>query len=1500
MSRISPKSVADRFLHTLNGCHPDIDGNIGLEPTNFYNNWTFAEVNDENDPIGLEVGLPEDPDGFWIYCGKKAEGAKTMSAQNTEIVDLDDNLFTIDEKPVDGHAPVTSTMATQLIGRPPSPTIRKKDRAKVGFKAGTYKVAYTWVKNGKHTELSPMIDVVLANGQFLRVALPTSPPEGVTGIGIWVSRTDFAGLRLQKIVNVRHQRPEFVTIRQFTNKGKGSGNETGRRKPRRPSLRKRRGRRKGKEGTFLASQKEVDDETGRETESSDISNEVVVTSDEASRNVHLSVEDTNQGRNPRENTSHRVYINRDGKDYVYNDRTEGSAARPLSSRRSATPSTSGRLQDESATGERGVLSDSTYSTPYSQDQKDVIDPPDSPLDDTLTVGVGPDYIDAGTYWVSIAYAIRGEETMTTDPQKITITSSEVIQVLLPDPVDYFVNSQWLDLDRDGKPDGWDFTGIAGTTSEGAASVTEDGDLFLTTLGAKNTGTGAITPVVSQTIDINRNSFHTVGGTLNATLLNTTTAVVVEMIELDDAGAAISGGTHTLKTVTGNGTVEFQGTFGKDTPIEYLSNTASVKFQVRFGANPALAGNIRDGTISISELYFHPHKGRVRRRHAPHKGDAEHSNATPDTNKRNDKRHTKGVELPPVKSRKPPSVVPLAVATWEDGNLVPAGWTHREVSRVAPGLVSENITGAVIDATATNLRGWHIDKNDATNRYSYFHRSFGSSNPALGVHLKVRINVRPTTGEVYLAQIKHAQGDNATDALAYVSINSGGNIYLRYRNYVGNESQVTLASNVPVTSVLDIELLCRNAGTNSGVLTVGLGINTQRTFRAPIKVAWASSAGLSQKHANVAQVGPSGYTSPKVQYDFHIDSVAVTEFGDQLANPGVPPPLEPIPIPDRPYQTPVTLEDVTFEGGVLPTVAWSVTGAVTVISGSLIDGTYVMRSQDSSAAAFNEQYIAKTLSATDTVGLRSKIKLTQRPTSGSVALLKVLSTSLTEMATVYIDSTGALFARPTDGSGTPMTATKIATGLTDGTTITLEIVVGGAGTTGGFMETWLEVGSTGGLMARSLMSQDTAIDWSASQVGRLRVGGQTMGTAPAITSLYTFDYDGIKITQRGEVQLIEVADDGTPIYQINVWFHPEQPVRDDLYVKGLRLAVRPGEQYTCAIQAKHVGVIGTAYPYFFSAHDATGNEYALGSLYGSGGASGTQGWVDLTQTFTIPAGCYELRMNSRQMGQGEFTCQALAITRGLSPIREVTYPSTGQFKLSLDTRVPNAAIAWRVRNTWLRLDALVNDEENASGDSTSHSIRYGSSNTDFVPEYWTTDPDIVEQRNWAHFEVTLNADPTLRLSPIVLSDEPGVEVKAVNGNTQVSCLLRSDLSELPGGVYLDEVHFPRETSEWDQWKPRGHFRRHRRYAPVGSMKGFAINAFTEDAMREIEEQSMNTEFVVESRNRRYSIKFPDPIEFDGKTHTARQDENDMWHMWGIAKTENVEITEIGEVPDKVNP
>ena len=1485
MPRVSPKTPKDRLEalpvapDTELKIAPDLMGHLGLEPTNFFTNWRLDVLKDDNDPEGLSVGMPEDYDGFSVLMSERNRGTGTMTEQNTAPIDPDDDSYVVDEPWSPGDPPRSGTNAAEVA--PPEGWSYKIISAdNNGLPAGDYGVTFSWFRGDMTTNVAPLYTVtgVLA-GQFLRVTLPTDPPEGATHLGIWLTRPNkgFSTIRLQAKIPIRHVRPTTWLIKRYRSRGKHQDrNETRLNAPRKPKLRKVPGRRRATPGTFTARIAAVDVETQHESELSVPSDPVTLTQAEANAGFNLEVEPTELG-DP--SFQYAVYLADESGAVLRLGNGEGSTpASPFRGDERA-PRTGARTQRQAAADRLPSRGENTtrpagFSGSEIED-KTQMDDPTSELEG-VAVENKPD-IPAGQYWFSVAGIVAEEKTVMARPQRVTVGAGQSVEIILPHSVLVSRNGNFTDIDKNGRPDAWTITGTGGTL--GTATMDDLDRLVLDTVVAR-TGTTA-SPLLEQTFLVNRDAMYTVVGEFVAAPIQGT--IVATVAELNDAGTVL-GTTTTLRTMTSSGNYSVDKRFGPDSTGKvqgFQDGTSKLRIRVEF------VGATRHGSVAIEEFDVVKHTNPLRRRDRPKSGERRHSNTNPGGGRRYRNGADKGIELPPQKYRRPPmSRPPMDRMNFDDGTQ--GAWTS---VRTSPGdLLSVSRLGVETGAVYVGNPGLRVSKGTTATRYGYIWKAYEPTTRARHAeHFALYVSALPDKGWVTLLQIRPSAANGLPGALAAVILNQFGQLRLVTVN--ANNSLVfnTIATGVRTGEVWDIELIVSGGNSAKGYATAGAAVmGSPRRY-----LALKGPYDWTNRGARVAQFGASAYEDKATLFDYGIDDIVVTEFGDPTTEGSSL--VGELPLPHRPLRAPAVVYDADFESGIPAEITvvggvygtYGIEGSISGVSGGGVrfEETDTLTSTDRYA-----QYLETTTRTSR--GYRARLRIVTRPTTGNAKLGRVVSGTGMTMGWVYIDSSGDIYVQTFKAGGTALSSVRVATGIANGQRLTLELVPEGAGTASGVMSYWLSVDGSGTIGERALVYQDTEVDWTEHLISYARFG-LTSHSVNGLTA--TVDVDKIRVTETGEVFFWELDEEGNPLYQIHAFYPAGTPQRDDLWVQDLWFAVAPGKNYKLAVDHRIANAPPDSHPFYVTAYDLQGNEYPLGSVYGDSGVSGTVEWADVVREYLIPEGCYAVKIHSLNIGGGEYTCQRIfwGRTVATNPSREVYYPASNVFRIVLDTKTPDQELLWSFypENIWLGLNAPVNAPE-----GTSASFGWQSSDSDSAPGgSWEPDPTTVPQRRYVHAKVTLNASPDLRNTPQLPSGSPNVEFYTDAYGMHLATLLREDLSEFPGGIYATDVDFPTERSTYDVRETEGRVRRHRRHAPVGRMEDVRLFAVSEEAMDEFLRTYMDGHMVLESDDRRALVKFKDPELTWEKDFSTKRKIKGKWYVYAEMTTGQVEVSSVDWIP-----
>ncbi|MEJ7872066.1 MAG: hypothetical protein WKF67_07380 [Rubrobacteraceae bacterium] len=702
------------------------------------------------------------------------------------------------------------------------------------------------------------------------------------------------------------------------------------------------------------------------------------------------------------------------------------------------------------------------------------------------------------------------------------------------------------------------------------------------------------------------------------------------------------------------------------------------------------------------------------------------------------------------------------------------------------------------------------------------------------------------------QLNNLSSIGGQNTLAMATIDVNGSVYYSALSKDGkNIVKYSLLGGVVAGDILDVEIGVQGAGTQSGYAWGAVGRNGGSRKFGPLigNKDWRSY------FPRYTMAGPNYYTATSARISYDVDTLKTTQNGDIETPPKAPIEGRAYSLPDRPYQSVTPLETFGFETGALP-VGWTAIGLTNadVVTGAVIENVYGLRVSSTGGAV--SKYLEKTITPTDSQGWRTRVRIVSRPVSGTVRLLTLVGQTSKILGYFYLDSTGGLYAQTLDAAGTLLTAKKLFSSIVNGNILTLELSASGAGTTAGSMSYWAQVGGSGTPAERSLWHVDPNVDFTGVLIEKPRVGGISA------TSAFTLDIDGLVRTQSGEIAFVDSDELDQGVYQAHAYYPPGTPVRNDRWANGWREVVEPGNTYIGAVDHRHalIPTDAPSYPYSISAYDKYGREYPLGSVMQDvfpTGVTGTAAFAEYSHTYIIPEiydeagaviGCFEVRMSSPGVGEGEYLCQRWSWSPGTVVKKEVKYPASGSFYVLYDTETPEKLVGQNVETVWL---SLGNVADVPTG--TTLTTEYAGTATSLLTTSFNVDPTAISQRKYAQFKVTLTSDATLRTTPVVAPSSPYVDTYSHLYGQQAAAFLRSDLSEFPGGAFAILNGFPREVSEYEVQRPRGRYSNTPLYAPVLEMAGYTIVAFDEEAFVEIEETINDPEgFVVEAFDRRIKV------------------------------------------------
>lgn len=1469
MPEVSSKTPADRTVANATNMRSRINGDMELQSSNYFHNWHFNDINEDGDPDCLRIGMPDVPDGWWVYLSEIGKDASTLAAQNDAPIPLHEVSYVSSQTWVGGRAPVSNAFAADLSA-PAVPGYQIIDSTRGGFEAGVWYVAYTWADTLKRQSfLSFATPVTLSAGQGIRVTVP-KVPFWIAYFNVYLSRDPTAAGSLQQSFNVYDTFQETVLLSGPFRKNSvaPSSNQTTSFTPRPPGISFISANTTLQPGTYTAAGVAVD-ATGSSPPSTS-TDPVVVT--EPMPNTALEVtpgydencvfDDDDPSDFVDASIRHRIFINKDGTDYLGYDPQRGSSQRTLSTRDALSIAGYTSENIPTATTVRGLLSRGTLPT----DGQNGVPNPDS---NPTAVPEGLAVLAPGDYYYAVSYAVRGKESLVSTPQKVTLPSTKMLRIIFPDTVNVVPDANVFERDANGIP----FSHVLTSGAGSATSHPTDGTIILDTLGTITTASQTA-PSHYVEFPVDRRFTYQIGATEAISTLSAG-SFVEELAEYDEFSTLLA--TTTLLSVSGTGTVKPLSKFGPN-GTAWNQATVTARLTHRF------SGATVNGRVALSEFRAIPTDANYRKTIFPPKFVREPGQPDVPTSTPHPRTARKYVGRPPS------SLVQAAPSNIVDAfdfetNALPGSWALHNTNTSA---CQQAITSS---AAVGGALGWQLRKTTSATGWVYLERTFTPINrTTLAVRTKFRIRKAPTTSWMDIFKVRSGTADPDADAnmLAECYLWNGK---LWYQIFTSDLSYDFFSvSSFAVGDVYDIEMICKKTG-DGGNVNFAFGRNgATRVFQG-----WKGQYNWTGQYPVTVQLGMTSSGNPSQLVEYDVDDVVLTDSGDTLSSATGTPVLQPITLTDRPFAPATVVEaEYDFETGTIPAAFTQArtpadgTTTLTAQAASAINGTYGVRASDTGTATTANVYIQRQLSAVrSSLGARARIRVVTRPTAGEVQMLGLTNDAGTLLGAITLDSTGVLYCRPYS-NGVAGTSTAIATGVVNTNILHLDLVAQFTGTTGGTLSAWVQVGGSGLASARQLMFQKSTLDWSAAQVRNARAGGFNESSA---SSTWSFDIDSILLTDTGETAFSENWNQG-PIYQIHIFLPSGTPAsaEDKWGPRGYREAVLPGQQYTAAIKARFQGVLNPCQPFFFTAYDDEGNAYPLGSPFDGvfpNGVSGTVAWADYAQTFTIPANCYEVRLDSKAMGEGEYTFQEFAFSPGSSAVREVTYSTSGSANFTLDTlgAVPNGSYVSLGRK-WESVGTVISAPAGTSG-ATAYYSRDGNGSALSGP---VDDPNILTQGRYADFVVSLNGDGVS--TPRLKRGSPFIRYATMSGSQQVATLLRYDRSEFPGGTIVTELAIPYlKAPHGVRVLPNGRIARQRMGDPVGLLPSCIIGAFTEEAAREIQETALDDDFYIETRDKLLRVRFSEQIEFDAPMAGSLARYQGDWRLWAEAETGDAEILEL---------
>lgn len=1025
------------------------------------------------------------------------------------------------------------------------------------------------------------------------------------------------------------------------------------------------------------------------------------------------------------------------------------------------------------------------SSPTTTDQSGIEDPTSELEAPQVLASLNP--ITPGTYQAAFSRT-RGEFESRIGPTRQFVipadssgVATRIAKLTLPHPINEIVNAEFQDVDSGDLP-------LDHIVSPGSGMIWASvGRLYLDTNGSRVT---TDTPFhFSNVVQVQRTTDYWLHAKIDLPIyVNGSFQVVLNEYDIDNPTAStVPLRSTTLKSQDAGGESEYNQRMGP-WGTEWHPQTVSAMILHR------IAGSPRHLQANIYDWQFTSFKGGVRRYES-----------------------TGGVYNPD-----PPEDTPLPRTSYKVISIPPSG-TRKRQDVLVPSFIDVQRfsgTGAVPDpldpdwhaqnygsfsqggsaAAAINSSfGYRFTKaTTATGLgFTYFNPFGNTGGPNMAVRALFRSSDLNTRSGYYPMMIRDQVGVLAQNgwyerALAFLYRWRDGWMYA----YVQDPSFAEWWYKQPLGvqwnagDTMDIELVVLNAGIRfRGEVRVLIGKNgatrTLRWRKTGID-AWSNEySGMVSSNAKQAVLGIPALDDWADTVVVDTDDWVVSHTGAPLVLDPPRPPLEPLPEMDRPLVTTPTVSQQYFEtGSEAPgtLVRSHTTNTVAAVGTSYaINGSFGVRLSDTGSGQLSNISYREDLPTPRSSGAwRWTIRTVQRPSTGEICIAQLRSVTDFRMAEAILTSVGDLYIQLyTGANATHGPRYHVERNITNGAAIVLEVVAAGAGTEQGALQAFVKYGDG----SRRMLLDEELIPWSDLTLWRAFVGGVRKSTT-AVT--YVLDIDDILVTERGSLVYEEFTENGEDIEQAYLLLQPGQPVLPGMFLHAEPVTVEPGEVYTVGIKARWAGIEegGVSYPFHIVAYDLDGEKHDLGCLVDNDafvdGAKGTRGWTHLTMTLPpIPARCFELAWESRDMQPGEYVAQSPSLSKGTEAKLSVTFPTTGSHRVRLDTNTPRSNDGLMpLGRTWRSFSAKHDPAEGC----TVTQAAWGSdlaSMADATPVQ--VDPALVPQRRYAWVEYQVQGDGFH--TPEIPWKAPRVEYELDVSD----CFLMEDDSEMPGGVVVGSDH-----------------------------------------------------------------------------------------------------------------
>ena len=1144
------------------------DGAFELALKNLFENASCIELSPSGDPVGMPIAVPDEPYGRNWYLSEPGIGTKppdpsTLEQQNGDALALNRPGFLYSQERYTGDRPETNPRNAAALAKPPSPFITKILKALVGYKAGVYYLAFTYVLGGRHTTLSaPVRFEILGNGRAFIVALPPEVPDGVEAVGIWLSlpaapnaEPNFSTMRLQREVPVG-ERTYRMTGPWRAVRRPPTLNETYLGRAPAPDANLEAGAGNLASGAWafgvtivtpygqtalgiLTRERRIPTTTRTETVVTDNGDGTRTTT----RTRTVLPYTRNKSFHVRPNGAYphargfRVWARRDGVYYVcFNINSPAGAeaytAFKEAAQRKGKPLVEGDRDDlrevivygepeEGATGQRWVA---VQMDPPLEDTSGIPAPegqPDAPVvDPTTPATLGP-----GTYLVAMDEEMDdGRKSLVSDPVRITLpdagveagqaatgTTQWVIYAAHRDPVNEILNAQvreWLsptpNVAGEELPTGW--RGLW---------VDQNGVEAVPTLAQGRSYRTDGTPSIST------DGPAGFSGSTNVHTRAVEPDYDIPVVRDRDTWIA---GTLSGEVLGGEARLELheKNAAGATINVRHLATmvpgSPDQPFEVLYGPNgsawnpAAVSGKPRLVFAKTGGVVGSVVNGSVGIQDllwSPMRGRPPRYVTTPaPIGKPNDPNPFPEDPYPSYAARivAPPRAVKgranasyLALANFESGTLAAPGIVF---ARTADGAATTNAQLVSEVAAASRIDGdygWRVEDNGTAFRGAVY-ALHAPDAPRSSMGARAKFRVRQLPTRAQVMLFNFNSPTLGSFVTLYLTPQGQINMYTRFFG-------VTIASGIGVGDVVDLEPVLTGAGGAAGRLFVLMGKNgATRT-----QIAFYAGQNFVNQTISSAQAGLVYETDPASTCKLDFDSISFTPFGDSLGTPGS---LggRALPRPDRPEAEAATLARLGFEPaeGDAP-AGWAFVGGGTssYFADAPIAGSRSLRLSNLGPGA--QRYLDRTFRPKDpsSFAVKHRFRLRSSPTSGECGLAAVETPDGRRLATFFARA-GRYVCDVRHADGTLAQTLDVGPAAADaGRVVTVELQAQGLGTPAGSLNVWLAPG-TPGKEAKEVYGQQVALNWAGLSSGRAKVGA----IAPT-TSGWVVDLDDVHVTNGGE-------------------------------------------------------------------------------------------------------------------------------------------------------------------------------------------------------------------------------------------------------------------------------------------------------------------------------------------------------------------------------------------------